>query len=146
VNNGLIHYSITPSGQSYSVDGFSFPNALYNSFLNVPNGGVYALASVGCGSAFINGAYVDGTFINSASMIGKFLPNQPIFGRFDVFSSNFTMPNPRPFAPCGTSDQKTQRLGVRDGFVRYYENGSTFPFPVSGVFFDDATITLQLNG
>jgi hypothetical protein len=147
VNNGFIHYSLTPSGQSYSVDSPSFPNSVYASFFYVPNGGVYALASVGCGTLSINGVNVPGVFVNSASMLGKFIANQPIFDRFDVFTSTFTMPNPRPSAACGLSSQTSGRLSVRDGLVRYYADGvSTSPFPFSYVSFDDATITLQING
>lgn len=145
-NPNSIYYSLTPSGLSFLVDPFSFPSAVYNSRYDIPTGGVHALARVECGTLFIEGAYVQGVAIASASMNGKFIANRPAFSRFDVFNSNFTMPNPRPAAPCGTSDQKTQRLGVLDSFTQMTSGGATFPFPVSGSSFDNATVTLQLNG
>lgn len=141
-NTGYIYYSLTPSGQSYSVD---FPDA--SSWLGVAFDAVYALVPVACYSGFTNS-----TGIVSYELTGKFLQNYPFFGSFDVFrtrlSSSFNGSFGVPTAACSASSQATGRLTVLDSVLRYNSNGT----PVTGAgaynasYFDNATVTIQLNG
>ena len=148
LNNGFIYYSLTPSGQSYSVDYPSISSGAFGSWYYVPNGGVYANAAVACGTLLIGGAYVAGVSIDSISMIGKFLPNSAVFGRYDVWTSSFGMPGSLPAAACSTSAQTTARPTGNDVIRRYNSDGTvaTPPFNYSYISYNNATVTVQLNG
>lgn len=140
-NTGYAYYSLTPSGQSYSVDSPDITG-----WYSVPYLGVYSIVPVACYSGF-----TPSIGIVSYHLYGKFIQNTPSFGNYDVWTTRVSSSLNYmgvPTTACGTSSQATGRLTVLDTVLRYNSSGTaiTGAGAYNYTSYDNATVTVQLNG